>query len=620
MGLADIERCCGRLPDGALNHIKDPMKSVSAMKVASQLRLGFGGVLALLGIVVGVALVKVQGINQQIVEMVDQRYATIALLTDMSETLGLQARNLRNAIIAANDADELRVALTAVDKTAEENNAALARLDKAIVTPEARELFKKIVDSRAAYGQARDEVVSLVRSGNGGAAGVYLLKTARSAQNDYFGAIEVLGKYETAQMQQAGEQAKALGADAVKTTLALALLAAVVAVAAGGVITRGLLRQLGAEPADVVGITREVAAGNLAVEIRTRPGDSISILAGLRDMRDRLAEVVGQVRQSSESIATGSAQIATGNADLSHRTEEQASNLQQTAASMEQLTVTVKASADTAVQANQLAADASGAAVKGGEVVSQVVATMQDIAASSKRIADIIGVIDGIAFQTNILALNAAVEAARAGEQGRGFAVVASEVRSLAQRSANAAKEIKALIGASVEKVDAGTQQVHAAGVSMTEIVNQVSRVTQMIGSISHAAAEQSAGISQVGDAVGQLDQVTQQNAALVEESAAAAESLRHQAARLSELVSMFQLTPGGARAQARGVPAQAGISQAMTAPVSHAVPQPAKRPAAPLKQAPARAPAALPAAPATRSASPSPAATAGASDDWESF
>jgi methyl-accepting chemotaxis protein len=324
------------------------MKSFSAMKVATKLRLGFGGVLALLGIVVGVALVKVQGINAQIVEMADQRYANIALLTDMSETLGLQARNLRNAVIAANDAEELRLALDSVAKTSEENNAAMARLDQVIVSPEARELFRKLADSRAAYGQARDEIVSLVRTGNAGAAGVYLLKTARPAQNDYFGALEVLVKYQTALMQQAGEQAKALGADAVKTTLALALLAGVLALAAGVVITRDLLRQLGAEPADVVGITREVAAGNLAVEIRTRPGDNGSILAGLRDMRDRLADVVGQVRQSSDSIATGSAQIATGNADLSHRTEEQASNLQQTAASMEELTGTVKTSADTA--------------------------------------------------------------------------------------------------------------------------------------------------------------------------------------------------------------------------------------------------------------------------------
>ena len=245
----------------------------------------------------------------------------------------------------------------------------------------------------------------------------------------------------------------------------------------------------------------------------------------------------------SDSIATGSTQIAIGNADLSQRTEEQASNLQQTAASMEQLSGTVQASADTAQQASALARSASQAATKGGEVVGNVVGTMDEIIASSRKISDIIGVIDGIAFQTNILALNAAVEAARAGEQGRGFAVVASEVRNLAGRSAEAAKEIKALIDTSVQKVEVGEQQVKAAGTAMHDIVTQVQRVSQLIHEISSASAEQALGIGQVGDAVAQLDQVTQQNAALVEESAAAADSLRHQAAALSQAVSVFRLT-----------------------------------------------------------------------------
>jgi methyl-accepting chemotaxis protein len=263
-------------------------------------------------------------------------------------------------------------------------------------------------------------------------------------------------------------------------------------------------------------------------------------------MNDSLARFVGLVRNSSDSIATGSAEIATGNQDLSQRTEEQASNLQQTAASMEQMGATVKNNAETAQQANSLANRASAAAAKGGEVVGAVVATMQDIANSSKKIVDIIGVIDGIAFQTNILALNAAVEAARAGEQGRGFAVVASEVRSLAGRSADAAKEIKSLIGASVEKVEVGARQVNEAGASMVEIVAQVQRVTELIAEISSATAEQSTGIGQVGEAVTQLDQVTQQNAALVEESAAAAESLKHQAAALAQVVSVFKLSQHG--------------------------------------------------------------------------
>ena len=252
--------------------------------------------------------------------------------------------------------------------------------------------------------------------------------------------------------------------------------------------------------------------------------------------------IVGEVRLSSDSIATGSSEIATGNADLSQRTEEQASNLEETAASMEELTSTVKNNADTAHKAAALAGEASRAAVQGGEVVAQVVSPMEEISAASRKITDIISVIDGIAFQTNILALNAAVEAARAGEQGRGFAVVASEVRSLAQRSADAAREIKTLIGASVEKVENGTQLVSEAGRSMEGIVAQVQRVSDLIGEISSATSEQTTGISQVGEAVTQLDQVTQQNAALVEQSAAAADSLRHQAAKLAEVVSVFRL------------------------------------------------------------------------------
>jgi len=318
--------------------------------------------------------------------------------------------------------------------------------------------------------------------------------------------------------------------------------ALVLGLALGAGLTRSVTRQLGGEPADAVTVANAIAEGNLAFHIQTRAGDNASIMAAMSRMREHLARLVSQVRASSDSIATGSAQIATGNADLSQRTEEQASNLQQTAASMEQLSGTVKTSADTAGHANELAASASAAAVKGGEVVGQVVATMQEIATSSKRISDIIGVIDGIAFQTNILALNAAVEAARAGEQGRGFAVVASEVRSLAGRSAEAAREIKSLIGASVEKVEVGARQVDEAGSSMTEIVSQVQRVSQLISEISSAAVEQSTGIGQVGQAVQQLDQVTQQNAALVEESAAAAESLKHQAAQLSDVVSVFRV------------------------------------------------------------------------------
>jgi methyl-accepting chemotaxis protein len=297
-------------------------------------------------------------------------------------------------------------------------------------------------------------------------------------------------------------------------------------------------------------VAQDIAAGDLTREIRVEGRDEAAeLLQSLRQMQQWLQRVVVQVRSSADSIGVASSQVATGNQDLSGRTEQTASSLQQTASSMEQLTDTVNQTADSARTANQLAASASEVAQRGGAVVSQVVSTMNDISAASRKIADIIGVIDGIAFQTNILALNAAVEAARAGEQGRGFAVVAGEVRSLAQRSAEAAREIKSLIGASVDKVESGSRLVQDAGSTMGEIVASVQRVTDIIGEISAAAAEQSQGIGQVNSAVSQLDQMTQQNAALVEESAAAAESLSEQARRLAEAVSIFQTTAGSFQA-----------------------------------------------------------------------
>ena len=310
----------------------------------------------------------------------------------------------------------------------------------------------------------------------------------------------------------------------------------------GFAIARSIRRQLGGEPGEAAAVAQGVAGGDLGVHIEVRSGDSTSLMAQLGVMQRSLAEVVANVRQNSESVATASAQIAQGNNDLSQRTEEQASALEETAASMEELSSTVKQNADNARQANQLALSASTVAVKGGEVVSEVVATMKGINDSSRKIADIISVIDGIAFQTNILALNAAVEAARAGEQGRGFAVVASEVRSLAGRSADAAKEIKTLITASVERVEQGTALVDQAGATMTEVVSSIKRVTDIMGEISAASAEQSAGVAQVGEAVSQMDQATQQNAALVEQSAAAAESLKTQAQQLVQAVAVFKL------------------------------------------------------------------------------
>jgi methyl-accepting chemotaxis protein len=376
-------------------------------------------------------------------------------------------------------------------------------------------------------------------------------------------------------------------------------------------------------------LASRIAQGDLSMQIDTSRGDEFGdLMKSLAGMNESLGRMVQQVRQSTDSIATASAEIASGNNDLAQRTEQTSSNLQSTASSMDQLTGTVQQSADSARQAGSLAAEASAVAERGGAVVKQVVFTMEEINVSSRKISDIIGVIDGIAFQTNILALNAAVEAARAGEQGRGFAVVASEVRSLAQRSAEAAKEIKTLIGTSVEKVASGTKLVSDAGVTMSDIVQSVRKVADVIGEITAASSEQSSGISHVNQAIGNLDQMTQQNAALVEESAAAAESLRDQADQLARAVGVFKIS-GASSLSAPGRPAR-DITPRPTN-LTYKRPQPLARPKAAPALAPARAaapvrkpvagkPLAIAKPKAASPAKAAPAASAGASDDWETF
>jgi len=334
-----------------------------------------------------------------------------------------------------------------------------------------------------------------------------------------------------------------------------ALVLVVLLLGVGVLVARSILRQMGGEPSDVNAITHRMAQGDLSVQVSIKPGDEASVMHGIRTMRDSMAKIVAHVREGSDSVAMASAEIAHGNNDLSARTESQASALQQTAASMERLGATVRQNADSARQANQLAQSASTVAVQGGEVVAQVVDTMKGINDSSRKIADIISVIDGIAFQTNILALNAAVEAARAGEQGRGFAVVASEVRSLAGRSAAAAKEIKQLISDSVNRVEQGTMLVNEAGTTMTEVVTSIQRVNDIMGEISSASAEQSAGVLQMGSVVTQMDQATQQNAALVEEMAAAASSLQSQSNELVQTVAVFTLDEQNSPTSYRAAP-----------------------------------------------------------------
>jgi len=357
-------------------------------------------------------------------------------------------------------------------------------------------------------------------------------------------------------------------------------------------------------------VAERIAGGDLSARIEQGGSDEVGVmLNALGLMQGNLVKLVANVRQGSEGVATASAEIAQGNNDLSARTEQQASALEQTAASMEELGATVKQNAGSAQQANQLARNASTVAIQGGDVVGQVVETMKGINESSRKISDIIGVIDGIAFQTNILALNAAVEAARAGEQGRGFAVVASEVRSLAGRSAEAAKEIKSLIGASVERVEAGTALVDKAGVTMTEVVGSIRRVTDIMAEISAASSEQANGVAQVGEAVRNMDNATQQNAALVEEMAAAASSLKSQAQDLVQVVAVFKLAPGDEAARAQA-------PRPRTRPAPLAAPAQRAAIAAPRKPAPKAKSLAAPARPAP---APKPAKAA-ADDEWETF
>lgn len=372
--------------------------------------------------------------------------------------------------------------------------------------------------------------------------GEFLVKECSPLRRRIVADIDVVLKSVQRDVEAQSQAAATAASESVRVILTVGALALMTAVAVGVALTRSLLRQLGGEPGEVACIARQVAQGDLAVNVVTSAGDNNSVMAAMKDMRDSLIGIVAQVRAGTRTISTASDEIAAGNMDLSSRTEQQASSLEQTALSMEKLTSTVRQNADSAQEGNDVAIAASEVAIRGGAVMSQVVVTMGAINDSAKRIADIIGVIDGIAFQTNILALNAAVEAARAGEQGRGFAVVATEVRSLAQKSAAAAREIKELIGDSVERIGAGSELVTQAGATMEEIVASVKRVTTIMGEILLASREQNAGIEQVSREIGQMDAVTRQNAALVEQAAAAAASLRQQAGSLSQAVSVFRL------------------------------------------------------------------------------
>jgi methyl-accepting chemotaxis protein len=475
-------------------------------------------------------------------------------------------------------------------------------LAKLLATPAGKALLARVDEKVAVVVPLNTQLTELALKNQNEEATQLFISKFQPAVQGVLVVLEEMNVHETALSAAANAQAAAGYAWARNLMLALGAFAILVGVAIAWFIMRSITRPIG----DAVKVAEMVAAGDITARIEVKSKDETGrLMSALKAMNESLVKIVREVRTGTDTIATASGQIASGNQDLSSRTEEQASSLEQTAASMEELTSTVKQNADNARQANQLAVSASEVAVKGGSVVSQVVDTMGSINASSKKIVDIIGVIDGIAFQTNILALNAAVEAARAGEQGRGFAVVASEVRSLAQRSAAAAKEIKTLIGDSVEKVEEGSKQVAEAGRTMEEIVGSVKRVTDIMGEITAASQEQTSGIEQINQAITQMDQVTQQNAALVEEASAAAQSLQEQASSLVQAVSIFKID---ANAVASPRPGFKHITP---------IPRPAKQ-AKPAPRAPAKA---LPARrePGTGTA-PQLAMSNDAKGDWTEF
>ncbi|WP_307729111.1 methyl-accepting chemotaxis protein [Massilia sp. IC2-476] len=467
------------------------------------------------------------------------------LVTEWRHLNALNATRTALAL-ATGDAAQRAATQAAMRQTSERITEILKELERTVATPKGKALLADILAKRTAYIDVRKALLAAEDAGDQAASteGNARMQAAFDAYDATLGALAGNERKRASEMEQEIAEANSRGQLLLGVLCTVAL---VIAAAATVFVTRSITRPL----ARAVAVARTVAAGDLSSDIDTQAKDETGELLGaLREMNASLRAIVGEVRSGADTIATASDEIARGNLDLSSRTEQQAGSLEETASSMEELTSAVRQNAENARQANQLALQASSVAQRGGEVIAGVTTTMSAIRESANRIVDIIGVIDGIAFQTNILALNAAVEAARAGEQGRGFAVVASEVRTLAQRSASAAKEIKALIGTSVENVGAGSRQVEQAGATMDEIVRSVARVNDIMGEITLASREQETGIEQINGAVGEMDTVTQQNAALVEEAAAAAQSLQEQAARLAEAVSVFRLdgAAGGVR------------------------------------------------------------------------
>ena len=517
------------------------MINLSSWRVRTRLTVGFGAVCALLVLSVVMGLMAMGRMGKDLHSVAGVYFPRIVASANILTQTDAIAIALRNMMLNPDAADRERQ-VQAIAQARQEIAKQINTLDKSVTDPDERAMVQKVQEQRALYIIGQDALIKLIQSDQSDQSREYLTAQLRPVLAAYKSAIAALAEHEKKAIVQTGMDAQSTAESARNTLIALGVIALLLATGLGWLITRSLSRELGGEPRTAAQVARTVAEGDFTQHIAVHTGDQSSLMAQLASMKEGLARVVSQVRRSSESVAMASAEIAQGNNDLSARTESQASALEETAASMEHLGASVRQYAESASKANALARSASEVAVRGGEVVGQVVETMRGINDSSKKIADIISVIDGIAFQTNILALNAAVEAARAGEQGRGFAVVAGEVRSLAGRSAEAARQIKALIGASVERVDRGSALADRAGSTMQEVVQAIASVSATVGDISAASREQALGVSQVGEAVTQMDQATQQNAALVEEMAAAASSLNGQARELVQSVAVFKL------------------------------------------------------------------------------
>jgi methyl-accepting chemotaxis protein len=543
---------------------------ISNMKIGARLGGGFVLVLVLLAAVLGLGLSSMGSIAEKLDRIVSNHNAKVSAANEMVNNFRDIAA-INTMVVVVQDDAGLQQQKDRLTKAREQYREARRRLTSFELDEKEKGLLAKLDQALALAVPASNKMMELRMQGSIPAAAEFLVTTSTAATNGAIHAIDEIVAYETQQAAKAGEESKAEYGSSRQLMLLLGALAMMLGGVAAWFITRTITRPIN----EAVTVAETVAAGDLTSRIDASAKDETGrLLRALKNMNDSLVNIVGQVRSGTETMATASSEIAAGNLDLSSRTEQQASSLEETASSMEELTSTVKQNADNARHANQLAVSASEVAVKGGTVVAQVVDTMAAINESSKKIVDIIEVIDGIAFQTNILALNAAVEAARAGEQGRGFAVVASEVRNLAQRSAAAAKEIKTLIGDSVDKVNTGTKLVDNAGTTMVEIVDSIKRVTDIMGEITAASQEQSAGIEQVNQAITEMDHVTQQNAALVEEAAAAAGSLQDQSNKLAQVVSVFQIGSHAVSAAAvtsRGASVPAKASRKQVAPARRA-------------------------------------------------